>query len=352
MLVAVTGTRGKSSVARALGSVLRANGRRVLVKTTGTQAQFVLPDGSIEEVSRRGPPTILEQKSVLRKAAQCGAEVLVVEIMSIEPENHVIESQRILRPDVVAITNVRPDHTGAMGSTVEDIAQTIALVMVPGCRVFALQDQIHLFGAHQEIEWHAVPSTGPGASGGTIERAERFLDNERLVAAVARSLSASEEAIRKGLATTTRDRGSFTIWRYSRHGKTAFLANAFAANDPESTFLLFERSRALVGGDVKAYGIFTIRSDRGDRTLQWVEALMSGRWSTFEHIFLVGDGSRAVLRKVNRSSVLEGSDPASMTEHAIARMENGGILFGFGNTHDMGLKLVDHWMKEGTIYGT
>jgi len=324
----------------------------VLVKTTGTEAQFVLPDGSIEEVPRRGPPTILEQKAVLRKAARCGAEILIVEIMSIEPENHVMESQRILRPDIVVITNVRPDHTGAMGSTVEEIAETMALVMPPGCSVFAPQDQIHLFRASHEISWHAVQSIDAGAPIDTIALAERFLDNESLVAAVARSLSVNEEAIREGLATAPRDRGGFTIWRYSRNGKTVFLVNAFAANDPESTFVLLERSRALLGVHAKAYGILTIRSDRGDRTLQWVEAFTSGRWSFLEQIFLVGDGPRAVSRRVNRSSVLAGSDPASLTERAIARMEDGSVLFGIGNTHEMGLRLLDHWMKEGTIYGT
>ena len=352
LLIAVTGTRGKTSVARSLGSVLRASGRRVLVKTTGTQARFVLPDGSIEEVPRRGPPTILEQKAVLRKAARCGAEVLVAEIMSIEPENHVMESQRILRPDIVVITNVRHDHTEAMGRTVEEIAETIRMVIVPGCRVFVPQVQLHLFKPSDEATWHAVQTTEAAPPISTVGSADRFLDNESLVAAVARSLSVEDKTIRDGLGASTRDRGDFTIWQYSRDGKTVFLANAYAANDPESTFLLLERARALLDRDPKVYGMFAIRSDRWDRTLQWVEALRTERWSLLEEVFLVGDGPRAISRKIGRSSVLSGADPAFMTESAVARMQDGSILLGFGNTHGTGLQLVDHWAKEGTLYGT
>jgi len=351
LVIAVTGTRGKSSVARSLGAVLQASGRRVLVKTTGTEARFVLPDGSVEEVRRRGAPTILEQKAVLRKAARYGVEVLVAEIMSIEPENHFVESQRILRPDIVVITNVRPDHREEMGRTVEEIAETMRLTIVPGCRVFVPQDQMQLFNPSHEATWHAIRTTD-ATSAINAAVPGRFLENESLVAAVARSLSVEHQAIRVGLGASAPERGDFTIWRYSRDGKTVFLVNAFAANDPESTFLLLERSRALLGRDVKIHGMFAIRSDRWDRTVQWVEALRSDRWSLLEEVFLVGDGPGAISRKIQRSSVLTGKHPALITENAVARMEDGSILFGFGNTHGTGLRLVDYWTKEGTLHGT
>ena len=83
MVVSVTGTRGKSSVVRMLASVLRESGRTVLAKTTGSQAQFVLPDGTVRDVPRRGIASILEQKKVLRKAAELHADYLVVEIMTL-----------------------------------------------------------------------------------------------------------------------------------------------------------------------------------------------------------------------------------------------------------------------------
>ena len=66
--IAVTGTRGKSSVVRMLASVLRESGMSVAAKTTGSQARIVLPDGSEEDIRRRGIPSVIEQKSLVKKA--------------------------------------------------------------------------------------------------------------------------------------------------------------------------------------------------------------------------------------------------------------------------------------------
>ena len=96
LVITVTGTRGKSTVVGQLASILRESGRVVRAKSTGSQAQFVLPDGTVERVARRGMVSILEQKKALKKAVTLKADSLVVEIMSIRPENHFIESQRIL----------------------------------------------------------------------------------------------------------------------------------------------------------------------------------------------------------------------------------------------------------------
>jgi len=74
--VGVTGTRGKSSVTRLVAGALRESGTRVLAKTTGSRAVLIYPDGAEREIKRRGPPTVLEQKRVVRLAArrwrECG----------------------------------------------------------------------------------------------------------------------------------------------------------------------------------------------------------------------------------------------------------------------------------------
>src|SRR5512136_1824290 len=75
--IAVTGTRGKSSVTRMIASTLRENGMRVIAKTTGSQARIALPDASEIEVRRRGIPSIVEQESLVRQAARLKADCLV-----------------------------------------------------------------------------------------------------------------------------------------------------------------------------------------------------------------------------------------------------------------------------------
>src|SRR4030043_1169500 len=79
--VAVTGTRGKSTVTRMIAAALKEAGFSVLAKTTGSQPVLIFPDGREEEVVRRGLPTILEQKRLVKKAAALGIRAIVTEMM-------------------------------------------------------------------------------------------------------------------------------------------------------------------------------------------------------------------------------------------------------------------------------
>jgi len=85
--ICVTGTRGKSSVVRLIAAGLSAGGTRTLAKTTGSRACVILPSGEERPLVRRGTPSILEQRAVLRMARREEARALVVEVMSIRPEN-------------------------------------------------------------------------------------------------------------------------------------------------------------------------------------------------------------------------------------------------------------------------
>ncbi|NPV82652.1 MAG: poly-gamma-glutamate synthase PgsB, partial [Candidatus Aminicenantes bacterium] len=84
--VAVGGIRGKSSITRLIAGGLRQAGLKVMAKTTGSRPVLIYPDGHEQEISRRGHPTILEQKMLVKVAAAAEADFLVSEMMSIQPE--------------------------------------------------------------------------------------------------------------------------------------------------------------------------------------------------------------------------------------------------------------------------
>src|SRR5450631_4519454 len=50
----VAGTRGKSTTTRLIAAGLRAGGRRVMAKTTGTEPRLIGPDGTEAPWRRRG----------------------------------------------------------------------------------------------------------------------------------------------------------------------------------------------------------------------------------------------------------------------------------------------------------
>ncbi len=355
LTIAVTGTRGKSSVTRMLAAVLRESGRRVLAKTTGSEAVLILPDGSERGIRRRGRPSIIEQKHVLRLGAQLGVDAAVVEIMSIHPENHLVETRRLLKPDLVLVTNFRVDHTAAMGETRDAVAAVLALDVPPGASAFVPKGEcLPAFRAALRERGGELIEVPPGTAS---PPPGRFGENRDLVYATARSLGIEDRTIREGIGRARGDIGALRIWRHQPTdiGTPCFLVSAFAANDPESTMLIHEGvMAALVVDSERCVGLLSLRPDRGDRTLQWVKALREDFVDRFNRLYVLGLHAPALARRLKRFDdaarieVLRGTRPAEITQTALSGIrEAGGAVFGFGNIGGVGEALVAHWSEAG-----
>jgi poly-gamma-glutamate synthase PgsB/CapB len=358
LVIAVTGTRGKSTVVRLLASILRESGRRVLAKSTGSQAQFVLPDGSVENIARRGVVSILEQKKSLRKAVKLKIDCLVVEIMSIRPENHFVESQRILKPNIVILTNIRRDHTEAMGEREEEIARVLHLDFPDGADVFVpeeyqryLDQQIF---ARRSLHLTVV-SRNPMLSQADLDYIllrKEFSENLELVAAVARHLDIDDSVIARGIRSAVQDIGQLKIWTLRVGEKRIFAVNAFAANDPHSTALVLEKAREILAGEARIFtGLLNLRSDRPDRTVQWIDTLTSGMANEFGRLYVVGGHANVVKRKVDATLSLAAKPPDVLTQMIAEGMQDSSVMFGFGNIGGVGERLVEYWQREGKEYG-
>ncbi len=360
LVIAVTGTRGKSSVTRMLASVLRESGRRVLAKSTGSRAAIMLPDGSEQDVRRRGHASIIEQKHFVHMGAHLGVDTLVVEIMSIHPDNHLVETQRLIRPDVVLVTNFRVDHTAAMGKTRDGVVSVMGLDIPQGARVFVPHREcvpkFRRMVAERGGELIEVPPrTASALTGSGLEPpVSEFCENIDLVHAVARSLGVDDEMTRQGIARARRDVGALGIWRCRTSNAQTYclLVNAFAANDPESTLLIHDKVMHALGTEpMPCVGLLNLRSDRGDRTLQWVEALAEGGLRRFDRLYVCGLHAAALRRHLGRSDavpieVLGRTRPSRMTQTVMSGIGNtGGVVFGFGNIAGAGESLVAHWRQ-------
>jgi gamma-polyglutamate synthase len=358
--IAVTGTRGKSGVTRTLASVLTESGRKVVAKTTGSEAVMLLPSGIRREIRRRGIPSILEQVSLLRKASAIGADCVVAEIMSLRPENHYIEAQQILKPGIVVVTNVRLDHTEVMGGRVEDIAEVLSLDVPPGATVFVPD------GAPERPFAKAIAESGgklhkvaPAAS--TIllkESAEltrmEFSGNLDLVYSVSRHLGIDDRTILEGILKARHDIGQLRVWRVQSADKqkSFYLVNAFAANDPESTLDVLARVlRSYPAGSRNVTGVLNLRLDRGARTLQWIEALNRGGLQRFRKLFVTGGHAAYLKRHVPGTEVLRGKSAPAMTETLLDGAPDGAVIFGFGNVKGCGERLIRYWNTAGDDYG-
>jgi gamma-polyglutamate synthase len=353
--ITVTGTRGKSGVARMLASVLTESGKKVLAKTTGSEPMLILPDRRELRIRRWGMPTIAEQIRLVRKASRLGAGCLVSEIMSLQPETHFFESQRILQPGMVALTNARLDHTELMGGTVDEIAAVLALDVSRESIVFIPENSFHpAFAEAVEQQKGSLirVQAGEGRDYYDLQGSTPlFPENVDLVCSIARRLQVDEKCIARGIAKTRHDIGGLGIWQSAIDGRTWYLVNAFAANDPESTLAVLAQVRKRIGGNCEVAGILNLRADRGARTLQWIQALQSGTGNCFDQLYVTGAHAPVVTRKYPAARILKATAPEAMTAAVASGLRKGGIILGFGNIKGSGTRLVEHWSRSGTPYG-
>jgi poly-gamma-glutamate synthase PgsB/CapB len=360
--IGVAGTRGKSGVARLVAAGLRESGARVLAKTTGSRPVLILPDGSEEEIPRRGLPSIREQIRMVSRAAGAGAGAVVAETMSIAGECLLTESRRILRPGILALTNVRLDHLEAMGRSREEIAGTLAASIPEGAAVFFPSEEFH--AAFEETAAKLGSRLFPveGNVGRDIRLPfEEFEPNIRLALAVLEFLGVDRETAVRGMSRAVPDFGSLRIWTVpcGIPPRPSVCVSAFAANDPESSAAVMARIREIVPDGRPFVGLLSLREDRGDRTLQWIRAAADGFFRGFEAVAVVGSPAPAAARKLRRALGREirkfsfdpDPDPAQLMDAVAASAAREPVVIGLGNIVGPGERIVRHWETAGRPYG-
>src|SRR5436309_5394274 len=127
----VDGSRGKTGTCRLIGAALRANGLRVVVKTTGKMP--VLIDVAGQETVLERPPTptanLREQKDIVRLAKEQGAQAIVIECMAVDPELRRVSQETMIRSTLAVITNIRRDHLEVIGPDLGTGARTLSDVI-------------------------------------------------------------------------------------------------------------------------------------------------------------------------------------------------------------------------------
>lgn len=359
--ICVTGTRGKSSVTRLIAACLREAGFNVLAKTTGSKPMIIFPDGKEKEIKRRGSPSILEGKKILKTGVKLQAQALVLELMSIRPECNSVESIQMFKPHILVITNVRPDHLAQMGSSKEEIARCFASSIPEHSTVFVHQGEFFpMFReASGRLNSRLIQVPGDSYKKYLKSKEKLFLfeleENIRLSLAVAELLGIEKEVAFRGVEKVKPDFGSLKVWTadLGPQHRRWFLVSAFAANDPESTRCVLSK---LMGKNLfigkKIVGLLNLRRDRGDRTLQWLRALKGETFPDFRKLFFVGCHAHALKRKLKLSEktelfVLKSKAPQKIIEE-ISKIVNGeAVLVGMGNMGGVGKELVSYWESIG-----
>ena len=263
----VNGTRGKSSVTRLIAAGLRAGGYRTVAKVTGTAARIIGPDGSESPVARRGPANIREYLQTVEQAFACGADALVTECMALRPELQGFCERRLMRSHIGVITNVRHDHEEIMGWNLQAIAASL-------CRTAPKRGTLVTTPATAEL-LHAAGCTGEGTALRVAEPREITAaemdgfpfaveaENVAVALSVCELAGVDRQVALAGMQLSQPDSGNLTMRGVEVAGHTIRVIDAMAANDPDSTRILWER---YAGEGDAATVLLHSRTDRRIRT--------------------------------------------------------------------------------------
>lgn len=356
--VLVNGIRGKSSITRLCAGALRGGGVRTVAKTTGTAARFIWPDGTETPVYRSfAIANVSEQIGIVRQAAAQHPDALVIECMAVQPDLQEFNQERLIRSTIGVISNVREDHLTEMGPTLEHVARSLSRSMpVDGVCVTADAQWLHVL--HQEAKRRRCRLLYADPNSVTDEEMDgfsyfTFKENVAIALAVAREVGIGRDDALRGMWEAAPDPGVLTVEHYHVGGRSLLLANIFAANDPSSTVMNFQR---LFDSNAIRRPVFTLincRPDRLERNRQMGEIVPQ---LLTEKLFVIGHPTRSAITAVPPDWPCEiidlggdGRDVDEIFRAIVAEVESEASLVAIGNIHGRGEVLLEHLETLGSL---
>jgi poly-gamma-glutamate synthase PgsB/CapB len=358
----VNGTRGKSSVTRLIAAGLRAGGVVTCAKTTGSRPRMILEDGSEYTIQRQGRANILEQLRAVAVSSRRGAQALVAECMALSPALQVLCEEKMIRSSIGVITNVRADHLDVMGPAVEDVARALGGTMPRNNPLVTAEDDPELLKIlSQAAEKHKskLICVTPDAEGITDEIMRRFPyvehpENVALACKVCELAGVERGRSIEGMVGATPDLGALRIIHLDFFAKEIDFIHAFAANDPDSTLVIWNLVLKLFSGERQNVAILNCREDRPQRSVALGEILPN--LSGLHRVLLTGSGTRIAMEAAMKKGmhpekliVLERPRPEDVFERAVAQIVKAGTVFGMGNIGGGGAAIVEYFENRATV---
>ncbi|UCG29709.1 MAG: poly-gamma-glutamate synthase PgsB [candidate division WOR-3 bacterium] len=345
----VNGSRGKSSVTRLIAAGLRGGGKKVIAKTTGTRASFITDNRNEQPVIRLGMPNIREQVKIFRKASKDKPDIIVLECMALRPDLQYSEAVQIVKPTTVVITNVRPDHLDVMGPSIKDITKHF-LNAVPNRATLFVGEKGILKDCQSILRTKKIDHHFSDANRipDTMIVDFHYIEHKSNVALaldVCRKYGVSEKDALAAMLYASPDPGVLRKHLLALGEKEVTLINAMAANDPDSTYMIWQ----MIDKNYREINVLiNCRIDRIDRSFQMAK-LIKDRMPADRYI-LTGSGTHILARKlyktIEHEKVLDAGEkkPENTVQAVADTVSNRSLIFAMGNTVGYGEEMVKQFL--------
>ena len=346
----VNGARGKSSVTRLIAAGLRAGGLKTLAKTTGSAPRIIDNNGEDHIIHRLRSASIGEQIKLIKLFSGEKPDAMVMECMAVQPEYQWVTEQRMVKSTIGIITNVRPDHLDEMGYDLNSIALSLSNT-VPYNSTFITAEEKITEPLKQVSEQRNSKFYQTSSNDVSKEYMLKFpflehAENVALALKVCEEAGVDPDVALDGMIHTKPDPGALEIIDLNIKDNKIYFINAFAANDPHSTYMVWKMMCDRLSENKRCIFLNT-REDRRYRTKQLLDLCFNKLKP--ERLIIRGDNILKLIPddidlNIEYKIFSSSSDPDEIIDY-IRRFPNFFIM-GIGNIVGWG----DQFMKELRLY--
>ncbi|WP_423804673.1 poly-gamma-glutamate synthase PgsB [Nosocomiicoccus ampullae] len=345
----INGVRGKSTITRLTYSILREAGYKVVGKTTGTDARLLYwyQNEEVPIVRKPQGANIGEQREIISKTVKSGAKAIVNECMAVNPDYQKVFQQDLLKANVGAIVNVMEDHMDVLGPTLDEVAESFVATIPNNGHLVVLKGHYEeLFKKEAKKRNTEIIIADPSEVSEEYLKEFPYLifaENVAIALGISRVLGIDDDIAYRGMLKAPPDSGAVDIVPYVSNGTNNIFVNAFAANEPTSSKAILKKIEASGYEYESKVLLLNCRSDRVDRTRQFVEDFLPN--VQFDALICTGKSTQMVtdfMKHRNETYVnLEGKSNEDVLNE-ILNISRNILLFCVGNIHGPGKTIIQY----------
>ena len=275
--------------------------------------------------------------------------------MALRPNYQRICEKQMVKATHGVITNIRLDHLDVMGPTLDEVAKAICGTVPLKSKLFTSEDRIinYVKMVAKKRNTEVFQALGEDVSSKDME-GFRYIEhkvNIGLALKICESLGVDKTIALAEMKTTVPDEGVLTKSIVNEDKKIITFYNGFAANDPESTLMIWSTIEEGMKGNEEKIILLNTRKDRQDRARQLINVIALNM--NFNKIALIGEScdlveEMAIKIGIPPNKIVNIGLTKSVTqfEKLISETEKESIILGIGNMGVGGAELAKYFEKK------
>ena len=258
------------------------------------------------------------------------------------------------------MTNVRLDHVDVMGHTLPEIAETLGRTIPRNQQLFSSENVIP--GTLKKIaDKRNTKSHFIDPSAVSLEEMKGFSyiehrENVSLALAICQHLNIDRETALQGMYSAIPDEGALRRFTVKAYQKKLYFYNAFAANDPDSTLMVWKKINDEIGIEGNRIILLNTRQDRMDRARQLAEMMGKKLGKEVDYLFLIGQSTDVVENMstgygMAKSAIINlgWTTPAKVFDRILSLTQETSTIIAIGNMGGMGAETAAYFENKSSI---